>query len=227
MINTPLKHRSTRFDRLLISAASLFARWGFDKTSMDDIAREAGVSKGGVYLEFPNKEALFKAVVHREFARYAEDWLQRFERDPGAWSFARMLQHSIAAVNANPLIKALVTRDSRVYGSYLQRDPELLSLAVSMRSEFFGQLQQVGAMRDDIPAAVLAYLVSVMGYGLVAGAEVMPAEHRVPFEEALGALGLLLDRGLAPAEQPSNKDAARALLIAMVEKMQAALRGEK
>jgi ABC-type glutathione transport system ATPase component len=57
-----------RRERLLESAASLFSRWGFDKTSVDDIAREAGISKGAVYLEFPNKDALFKAVMHWEFA---------------------------------------------------------------------------------------------------------------------------------------------------------------
>jgi len=211
--------------RLLEAAAALFARWGFDKTSVDDIAREAGISKGGVYLEFPTKEALFKAVVHREFARYAEDWLRRFEADPGAWSFARMVQHSIAAVNANPLVKALVTRDQRIYGNFLQRDPELLGLAVSMRTELFGQMQQVGAMREDIAAPVIAYLVSVIGYGLVAGAEMIPEAHRVPFEDALRALGLLLDRGLSPP-RAAHKKAARALLIAMVEKLRTALLGK-
>lgn len=218
---TTRSHCPRRCDRLLNCAAQLFARWGFDKTSVDDIAREAGISKGGVYLEFPNKEALFKAVVCREFARYAEDWLHRFEQDPGEWSFARMFQHSIAAVNANPLIKALVTRDQRIYGNFLQCDSELLGLAVSMRAELFSQLQQAGAMRDDIPAPVLAYLVSTIGYGIVASAEVFPEEHRVPFEDVLGALGLLLDRGLAPSR--AKKKAARALLIAMVKKMQAML----
>src|SRR5512143_3973213 len=91
-----------RRERLLESAGRLFSLWGFDKTSMDDVAREAGVSKGAVYLEFQGKDALFKAVLYREFRRYSEDWLRRFEGDPGEWSFARMFEHSIAAVNANP-----------------------------------------------------------------------------------------------------------------------------
>ena len=91
-----------RRQRLLQSAASLFSRWGFDKTSVDDIAREAGISKGAIYLEFPNKDALFKAVVHREFAHYMQDWLHRFEKDHGDWSFARMIQHSIGAIVYSP-----------------------------------------------------------------------------------------------------------------------------
>jgi len=214
-----------RRERLLDSAGRLFSLWGFDKTTMEDVAREAGVSKGAVYLEFRGKDDLLKAVLHREFGRYSEDWLRRFERDPGEWSFARMFQHSIAAVNANPLIKALLTRDRRIYGGFLRRDTELLSLAISMRSELFQSLQDLGALRDDIPAQVLAYLMTAIGYGMVAAEEVIPGQYRVSFEEALRGVGLLLDRGLAPPGS-RNRKAARAFVIAMVEKMQGALEGE-
>jgi AcrR family transcriptional regulator len=216
-------NRLDRRERLLESASSLFSRWGFDKTSVDDIAREAGISKGAVYLEFPNKDALFKAIVHWEFARYMQDWLHRFEKDHGDWSFARMIQHSIAAIDSNPFVKALLMRDQRLFGSFLRRDKELFRLAISARSEFFSQLQQVGSMRDDIPAPVLAYLVSVTGYGLIAGDEVVPDENKVPFAEAIKAWGLLLERAVAPP-RARNRKAARALLASMVEKMQIALR---
>ena len=70
---------------------------------------------------------------------------------------------------------------------------------------------------------VLAYLVSVTGYGLIAGDEVVPEENRVPFEEAIQAWGLLLERGVAPP-RAGNRKAARSLLVSMVEKMQAGLR---
>ncbi|MBV9997527.1 MAG: TetR/AcrR family transcriptional regulator [Verrucomicrobia bacterium] len=215
--------QSTRRQRLLDCAGALFSRWGFDKTSMDDIAREAGISKGAVYLEFPNKDALFKAVLQWEFARYTEDWLRRFEEDGENWSFARMVQHSLAAVDANPVIKALMMRDQRLFGSFLRRDKALVGLGISMRTELFAQLQEAGALRDDVPASTLAYLVSVTGYGLIAGAEVVPEENKVPFAEALSAWGLLLDRALTPA-RARNQKAARALLISMVQKVQTALR---
>jgi TetR/AcrR family transcriptional regulator of autoinduction and epiphytic fitness len=43
----------------------VFARFGFRKTSMDDIARAAGVSRQGLYLSFANKEELFRrALAH-------------------------------------------------------------------------------------------------------------------------------------------------------------------
>ena len=51
---------------ILIEAAKMFARFGFRKTSIDEIAKEAGVGKGTVYLAAESKEELFYQVVHRE-----------------------------------------------------------------------------------------------------------------------------------------------------------------
>jgi AcrR family transcriptional regulator len=68
-----LPARSTRWRRRKdarpgeIVAASLacFAERGFAATRLEDVARRAGVTKGTLYLYFPNKEELFKAVVRQ------------------------------------------------------------------------------------------------------------------------------------------------------------------
>ena len=217
---------SDRRSRLLEAASRRFAHWGFAKTSVDEIAAEAGVSKGAVYLEFPDKDALLKAVVHREFARFVENWKTRLEEEPGEWSFARVFQHSLAAMEASPLVKALLTRDQRIYGTYLRRNQELLTLGLAMRAELFGQLQTAGVVRDDIPAATLAYLLSVTSYGLIIGAEVFPEAGKPPFAESLQALALLLDRGLTP-ERPRKRGAVRALVLPLIGKLQATLHESK
>jgi AcrR family transcriptional regulator len=49
--------------RILGAAASVFARRGYSEARMDDVAEEAGVSKGGLYLHFPSKDALFDGLV--------------------------------------------------------------------------------------------------------------------------------------------------------------------
>jgi AcrR family transcriptional regulator len=50
---------------LLDAAVGVFARYGYRKASMDEVARAAGVSRQGLYLQFANKEELFrKAVEH-------------------------------------------------------------------------------------------------------------------------------------------------------------------
>jgi AcrR family transcriptional regulator len=56
--------------RLVAAALRCVARWGFAKTSVDDIAREAGVSRATTYRVFPGgKDRLVETVVHHEVGR--------------------------------------------------------------------------------------------------------------------------------------------------------------
>jgi TetR/AcrR family transcriptional regulator of autoinduction and epiphytic fitness len=49
--------------KLMEAALTVFLRFGFRKTSMDEVARAAGVSRQGLYLHFATKEELFRASV--------------------------------------------------------------------------------------------------------------------------------------------------------------------
>src|SRR5262245_53219179 len=53
---------STR-ERILDAALSVFAERGYHRATVDDIVRASGTSKGAVYHHFPNKEAVFLALV--------------------------------------------------------------------------------------------------------------------------------------------------------------------
>lgn len=50
---------SGKREAILAAAELRFARYGYRRTSMEDIAEEAGISRAGLYLEFPNKEEIF------------------------------------------------------------------------------------------------------------------------------------------------------------------------
>lgn len=53
-------------DKILTVATKLFGRYGFSKTSMDEIAKIARKAKGSLYYHFHSKEVLFTEVVKRE-----------------------------------------------------------------------------------------------------------------------------------------------------------------
>jgi len=56
---------ATRRESILDAAVAVFRRYGFKKTSMDDLARAAKLSRQGLYLHFATKEELFKeALLH-------------------------------------------------------------------------------------------------------------------------------------------------------------------
>lgn len=67
--------------RLLIleSAGKLFASRPFHKVTLDDIAAEAGVGKGTLYVYFPSKEELFSAIVREGFAQIVQQLRKRLE----------------------------------------------------------------------------------------------------------------------------------------------------
>jgi AcrR family transcriptional regulator len=56
---------SDRRTRVARAALGVFARYGFRKTSMDEVARAADISRQGLYLLFGDKEALFRAAIGR------------------------------------------------------------------------------------------------------------------------------------------------------------------
>ena len=75
--------RDERRAQLVRCAAAVFVRGGFDATSMDDVAREAGVTRLIVYRIFPSKEDLYRAVLDAVLIDTAEAVdVRRLERDP-------------------------------------------------------------------------------------------------------------------------------------------------
>jgi AcrR family transcriptional regulator len=54
---------SPQREAILTAATAIFLRYGFKKTSMDDVARAAGVSRQGLYLYFETKDLLFRDAL--------------------------------------------------------------------------------------------------------------------------------------------------------------------
>jgi AcrR family transcriptional regulator len=63
-----LADQESRLSALLDAAVGVFARYGYRKTSMDDVARAAGVSRQGLYLSFANKEELFRRALEHSLS---------------------------------------------------------------------------------------------------------------------------------------------------------------
>jgi AcrR family transcriptional regulator len=62
------RRKEARPQELLDAALSLFAEKGFAASRADEVAQRAGVSKGTLYLYYPSKEELFKAVVRHNLS---------------------------------------------------------------------------------------------------------------------------------------------------------------
>ena len=56
---------SARQAHVLETALTVFVRHGFRKTSIEDIAKAAGISRQGIYLQFKNKDEIFSASIQK------------------------------------------------------------------------------------------------------------------------------------------------------------------
>lgn len=65
--------RGRKFDQVIDGARKVFLRDGFEGASVDDIAREAGVSKATLYSYFPDKRLLFMEIAKGECQRQADE----------------------------------------------------------------------------------------------------------------------------------------------------------
>jgi len=78
------RRKQARPQELMSAALDLFVERGFAATRLEDVARRAGVSKGTVYLYFPSKEDLFKAVVREGMVPVLERGEQMARTHAGA-----------------------------------------------------------------------------------------------------------------------------------------------
>ena len=78
------RRKEARPGELLEAALDLFVEKGFAATRSEEVAARAGVSKGTLFLYFPSKEELFKAVVRENVAGRFIEWNQEFDAFEGS-----------------------------------------------------------------------------------------------------------------------------------------------
>ena len=99
LLSTPQPKRGRRKEarpgELLAAALDLFVEKGYAATRVEEVAALAGVSKGTLFLYFPSKEDLFKAVVRENISGRFAEWEEEFVDFVGTSS--DMLRYAFAA----------------------------------------------------------------------------------------------------------------------------------
>lgn len=191
-----------RREQILDAASALIIRQGYDKTSMIDVAREVGISRGTVYLYFASKDQLFEALILRESTLYVEAWLQYVETNDSVASMGAIYRSVLHAVNSRPFMAALMKRDRRIAGSYFRKPDTLFRSmeTVSPWGNLLSTLQAVGTVRQDIDPAVMTHIMELLSYGLVSIDEFKPSGSGPSFDETIEAIARMLDCVLTPPD---------------------------
>lgn len=98
--------------RVLDAAYEQFSRMGVQRSTMEDVARRAGVSRITVYRRFATKDALVEHVVRREFRRYFDQFLVDIgQAETAADRVVLGFVSSLRAIRRNPLIGGLIASE--------------------------------------------------------------------------------------------------------------------
>jgi AcrR family transcriptional regulator len=197
--------RQERAHRILDAAAALILRWGYNKTTIDDIARQAGVAKGTIYLHWKTREELFAALMRREKLALGETIRQAIAADPAGGTLGGMLKHSARALLARPLMKAVLLRDMDVLGKLAQTEHQSALYAEQLAgfTAYLELLREQGLVRTDLSLRAQVYVLSAVFTGFFLAAPLMPHGFLVADEELVDLLAETIHRTLEPDRTPA------------------------
>ncbi|MXG30316.1 TetR/AcrR family transcriptional regulator [Streptomyces sp. YIM 132580] len=90
---------SGREEEILDAALRVFLRFGYRRSSMDEVARGANLSRQGLYLHFSSKQALFHATIERMIGQVRTATLTALEREDA--DLTQRLADAMAALHGN------------------------------------------------------------------------------------------------------------------------------
>jgi AcrR family transcriptional regulator len=204
--------RKLREERLLDTATTLLVRWGYRKTTIDDVAREAGVGKGTIYLHWKDKNELFRAAIWREQQRFNEDIKRRIAADPEGGLLHRVITHGMLAALSNPLMAAMMKGKSDIFNGFLgSYSRDVLNRLLGDADAYIVQLQHAGLIRRDLPVPAVTFLLTALKVGIINSPDLIGQEHLPSMEELTEAFSDLVRRWLEPEQLPSKSDAGKQL----------------
>lgn len=131
------EHRALRI-RILEVASQHFARFGYRKANIGEMARDVGIGKGSIYLHFESKKTLLIAAITREKMALMEPFAALLQLPP-ADRLRAYLELSLTFVLTSELTARL-----------LRQDPEFVRIAAEFGADNPDDVEQAMAMLDSL-----------------------------------------------------------------------------
>lgn len=157
-------HLEARRHQILDAAWSCFARQGYHRATMQDIANEAGLSAGAIYRYFESKEAVLRAIVDRNTNRFTQ--LVRDVRAEMASPVdaLRAIGQAMFLQSQDPLLDTHIRLDVELRGEALRNDglreafrQQLVFWRTAM-TDVLRETQRAGQLRPEVDPEALIVL---------------------------------------------------------------------
>ena len=157
-------------DRIIEAAHTCFSRFGFNKTSMEDIAREAGLSRRSVYRHFPDKAALFREVMAGRTSYYLDEIGRRITEVKGLCAqIEEVARMTIRLVREDPISVATHLNDpDSLARAVTIESRELLRMSMDVIVPLISEARERGEVRADLDVERAAEWITRMVFSLAA-----------------------------------------------------------
>ncbi|WP_206038251.1 TetR/AcrR family transcriptional regulator [Rhodococcus sp. HNM0569] len=146
--------------RLLDAAYEQFCRRGIARTSMEDVAREANLSRVTVYRKFETRDALVDEVVLREFRRYFHQFLVDIAQAPTVADRVVVgFVSSLRSISGNPLISELIGAEPGGQGSIVGDGGRNLAAVQEFVAGQLRREQRAGTVSSDLDVDLVAEMM--------------------------------------------------------------------
>ena len=127
---------------IINAALACFARRGYHQTTMDDIVAEAGLSKGGVYVHFDSKQALFQSLLAWMIEQFAFETVRAPAGDETVAEQLKALMRSMVESISSPRFQAMSPLFLEMWVHHLN-DAEVKQTALDSYAQFRAPLAQL------------------------------------------------------------------------------------
>ncbi len=200
---------------ILEASRKLFLRYGFDKSTVADIAKQAGISKGGIYLYFKSKDQIMEQLLLQEMYEQNERWIDFVLKDPEGGLLHGMYKNQLKAIVESEFIMSILKRDTEILGSYLQKQDGLLSHDVSnIRIEFIKKMQNANCVKKDVDPKVLAHIMDMLELSIITIADHKDIGNIPPIDDVIEQIAYMMQKAYAP-EDGGDSAAGKEVLLAI------------
>jgi AcrR family transcriptional regulator len=139
-------------DHILSVATELFIQNGYKDTSMDEIARRAGVAKGSVYQACESKADLFYRSVHRDLQAWGAQIARYVDpRRSAADILRQMAESGVVYIADHPLVRDLFARvHAGTLPDWAERFDQLRAMGRATVAEVLRMGVRSGEFRSDL-----------------------------------------------------------------------------
>ncbi len=155
--------------RIMQTGSGVLSRKGYHRTTMTDIAREVGVSKGALYTYFKNKESLVRAICRAGPAHLRETLYDSFAGDDLVRSTNEFFEKFLEVTFQNVALNYEILAESSRNPGIRRILRESYEKGIEVTAEFLEKMKREKAIRGDLDAQALARGLVALYDGLMAG----------------------------------------------------------